>query len=584
MALRQNCQSKRACARNETAIALGHGEQDNGSTTVVSACLAVGFVGAFFACFTPPVVEQVQQPLTTTVCNQGASDPVVVPQWGPVTTGAHPASEPLATVLRNYYAFSVTVRLELKARGLDGRIVTRTAWTGTVAGGQTRTVNVRPSEFPVQSVGFASAITLDAVIEQSGQPHLVGVRVPSTPLAARFTSDYLGVSLAGDDPAEASAIEPYTTAETFINQVSAVGRTLSTHPGRVWNGTAMVDVATLPVVSDEATRYRTLRTHTFSESDSLQWDKFLENVPPTLSPGDQDANGNRVCARISADFIDENRGEAVYGASFAGNGYPAAFALLSVFAADQNKLLWSGYASSDGCTPRLQGLASGRFVLVLESRLRDYRALPPAKDVQVDIGGKGNAFPSRQAIGFQMYSVSPAPPTDIRIRTDATDRRTLVLAALSQVLRTTTISIPSAIYPVRTSRCSGQDDSTTSFTACYSQPTLWLGQNRDPGRTHNAQWKFVVAHEFGHGIQANYHVAPLTDYSASVIEPACRCDHVFDDADRSHCMQSKENFGGVGNESYAHFVSTSVWSGSNPSSCAFYIYITRKHLQHPEQH
>lgn len=409
-------------------------------------------------------------------------------------------------------------------------LVTRAAWTGSVAGGQTRTINVRASQFPVQSVGSATAITLDAVIEASGQAHLVGVRVPSAPLAARFTSDYLGVTLSGSDASEPSAIEPNLDAQTFINQV-----------------------------------------YTFSATDSLEWDKFLGNAPSTVAPDDQDPNGNRVCARISADFIDENRGETVYGASFAGNGYPAAYALVSVFAADKNKLLWSGNAGSDGCTPRLQGVSSGRFIMAVETTLRSFRALPPARDVRVNIADKNNA-PLRQAIGFRIYPATPAPPTDIRIRLDATDTRMLITAALTQVLRTTTIAVPSAVYPVRTARCQGNDASATSFTACYADPVLWLGQTRDPGRTHNAQWKFVVAHEFGHGIQARYGVAPDTDYSAPVSQPHCQCEHVFDDADRSHCMQSKENYGGVGNESFAHLVSTSTWSGVNPGACTFVYY------------
>lgn len=465
------------------------------------------------------------------------------------------------------------VRLELKSRGLDGRIVTRTAWTGRVAGGQTKTINVRPADFPVQSVGSASVVTLDAVIEQSDQPHLVGVRVPSAPLASRFTSDYAGVTLSAQDDTEPSALEPYTTAQTFVNQVSAVGRSLSSSVGRVWNGSAMVDVATLPIVSDNAARYATLRTHVFSPTDASQWDTFFASSPPLLTPDDQDPNGNRVCARISADFIDESRGEAVYGASFPGNGYPAAYALLSIFSSDQNKLLWSGYAGSDGCTPRLQGLSSGRFVMAVESTLRDFRALPPSRDVRVPITGNAPTWlPSRQAVGFRLYAVTPAPATDIRIRLDATDRRMLITAALTQVLRATALSVPSGQYNVRTSRCGGDDVNSSAFTACYSGSTLWLGLNRDPGRTHNAQWKFVVAHEFGHGIQANFNVAPVTNYGAPVAEPACGCEHVFDDADRSHCMQSKETYGGVGNESFGHLISTSTWSGSNPAACTFVYY------------
>ncbi len=523
----------------------------------------------------PPIGETASAIISPTACNQGASDPVVVPEWGTVTTGTRSATDFLATQLKNRYGFNVNVSLEMKSRGLDGRIVTRTAWSGSVAAGQTRTINIRPADFPVQSVGSATVVTLDAVITASGQPHLVGARIPSKPLVSRFSSDYASVTLAGENDAEASAVEPYASAETFINQVSAVGRSLSTYVGRVWNGTTMVNVGTLPVVSDDATRYATLRTHVFSDTDSLQWDKFFDNVPPSITPGDQDPNGNRVCARVSVDFIDENRGEPVYGATFAGNGYPAAYTLLSIFAADDNKLLWSGYANSEGCTPRLQGLSSGRFVMSVESRLRAY-SLNPVRDANVDVRLRKTVvstdLPARQAVGFRVFAVSPTPPaTDIRIRLDATDRRVMAAAAMAQTLRTPTVPVPSGNYPVRLSRCGGDDTSTTNATAC-ADSTIWLGLNRDPGRTHNAQWKFVINHEFGHGIQQKSNVEPALQYDGVSLQPICTCNHVSDTADQAHCMQSKEMPGAAGAESFADLVATSTWSGTNPGACTFVYY------------
>ena len=118
------------------------------------------------------------------------------------------------------------------------------------------------------------------------------------------------------------------------------------------------------------------------------------------------------------------------------------------------------------------------------------------------------------------------------------------------------------------------------YTACYSPWTgvLWLGRNADVRRSHNVDWKFVVAHEFGHAILFKQKASPrLPDtqqepYGATSAHAACRCDHVIEDEDKTHCMQSKEYLGDVETEGLAHMIAANTWNVLDENACNFVYY------------
>ncbi len=520
---------------------------------------------------------------TSTVCNEGAQGAPVSPFWGGTTVGSQSASVSLLTGLLNSTTEAFDVELSLRGEGLDGRMATRVVWSGPLAGGATIEVPIAPSDFPVQSVGSKSSTALVAVITGAPtMPHLVGVRATSAPLASSFDPTYTSVELTGEDESASGVLEGVTSPEDIADRMGTLGVALQTSTGQVWDGSAFVDLSTLPPTTDLSGGARVWRSVKFSANDKTLFDMH----PPPSSPLEEQLTGMRICAKIRVHYIDDSLGESIP----AGLTLPAAFARMEIFEvtlAGVGRRLFSGEANADGCAPRLEGVHDGGgYLLKVESRLRstsrniDVNVLEPSANSLLDL---------TPTMAATMFSIDVGWPSSSITMTFSHDRRFNAAAAVGQILSRPSITVPSGVYPVHLDQCNGakipteaeqQAGQKVPYTACFSSGpgVLWLGRNADVRNSHNVDWKFVVAHEFGHAILFKQKANPRLPetqqkaYEALSDQAACRCDHVIQDEDKTHCMQSKEYLGDVETEGLAHMIAANTWNVLDENACNFVYY------------
>lgn len=516
---------------------------------------------------------------TSTVCNEGARSAPLAPYWGSTTVGWQSSSHPILTGILNSTSESLVASLALRGEGLDGRYVSRTVWSGTIAGGATVEVPVNPSDFPVQSVGSKSVTALVVTITDAPTvPHLNGIRASSASLVSTFDATYASVELTGTDDAGPSVLEGVSSAEDIEQRMGTLGLDLQSRTGRVWDGAAFADVSTLAPTTDESGGAVVWRTHAFSGLDKTLFDIYS---PPTY-PLDDEPTGMRICAAFRVEYPDDARGETIT----AGASLPAAFARIEVFevsSAGVGKLLFAGEANSQGCAPRLEAVVpGGGYMIKVESRLRssarniDVNVLEPSAPSLPDLA---------PMVAAKMFSIDPTlPPSSSISMAFGHDFRLYTAATIGQILSRSSITVPPGLYPVHIDQCEGAPVPTdpnerAPYTACF-QPggPLWLGRNADAKKTHNAQWKFVIAHEFGHAMLYKQKANPRLPntvqpaYEAPASQSTCRCDHVVGDEDKSHCIQSKEYLGDAETEALAHMIAANTWNVLDENACTFVYY------------
>lgn len=95
---------------------------------------------------------------------------------------------------------------------------------------------------------------------------------------------------------------------------------------------------------------------------------------------------------------------------------------------------------------------------------------------------------------------------------------------------------------------------------------------------HNSQYKYVVAHEFGHVIASGnfgtafwYDGSDNTQPNTPNSQPLCRCDAVVE-GNQKHCLQSKEYESYAINEGFAHFIAARTFNDPVQADCSFAYY------------
>lgn len=516
---------------------------------------------------------------TNTVCNEGAQGAPVSPYWGTTTVGLQSASHSLATGILNSTTEPLDVSLALRGEGLDGRYVSRDIWAGTIAGGATLEIPVAPSDFPIQSVGSKSTTALVATITDAPtRPHLIGVRAASAPLVSSFDSTYASVELMGEDDSAPSVLEGVASPEDIEERMGGLGLALQASAGQVWDGSAFVDVTTLTPTTDDSGGATVWRTQKFSAADKTLFDMY---PAPSWPLGDQ-PTGMRICAKFRVDYIDDSRGESIP----TGPSVPAAYARMEIFEASATgvgKRLFAGEANANGCAPRLEEVVAGSgYLLKVESRLRssvrnvDVNVLEPSAPSLPDLA---------PMMAATMFSIAPTWPASSTIAMSfGHDHRLSAAGAIGRILSTPAIEVPAGVYAVHIDQCEGkkaEPGKDPPYTACFypvGTGVLWLGRNADKRKSHNVDWKFVVAHEFGHAMLFKQKANPRLPetlqevYGASSTQATCRCDHIVEREDRSHCMQSKEFLGDAETEALAHMVAANTWNILDANACESVYY------------
>ncbi|MEM1032543.1 MAG: hypothetical protein AAGN82_19510 [Myxococcota bacterium] len=122
----------------------------------------------------------------------------------------------------------------------------------------------------------------------------------------------------------------------------------------------------------------------------------------------------------------------------------------------------------------------------------------------------------------------------------------------------------------------------TRDNACFTGGEMYLGglTTSLPGEAGNMQFKTILAHELGHGVDRYGSGRPINlqggtakTYARFREPDACNCDHFDETTDNQHhCLQSFETTDVARTEGFAHYFAIELFNDGNESDCAFYYY------------
>ncbi|MGH7272319.1 MAG: hypothetical protein ACREJ3_17970, partial [Polyangiaceae bacterium] len=183
--------------------------------------------------------------------------------------------------------------------------------------------------------------------------------------------------------------------------------------------------------------------------------------------------------------------------------------------------------------------------------------------------------------GGTLLAVPVDPPA-----TDVQNRDIMNVAAVtSRILNTPDLAIsPKTPYwSFAGDVCLGPNaQEVAAGDSCYfpgSTDALFVGTGPAPGQcpaNHmcppDSYWKYVVAHETGHMVQAHAIKSFSGSYQIPPPAPAlCQCKQVGT-SNQLHCLQSVDDNATAQKEGFAQFFSARVWNDPASPSCTFVDY------------
>jgi hypothetical protein len=298
----------------------------------------------------------------------------------------------------------------------------------------------------------------------------------------------------------------------------------------------------------------------YSSRDESPW----FNAPPLNGGGGDYEHPYRACGHWRAEYLDSNGGEDYLSKAFIAD-YPARFARASLTAGgegDPVTEIWSGQLDAEGCTPSFPLDPLGDYGLYMEPILER----PDGTELEIRYDSVSTeSYMTYFSPGFP----SILPVTSVKVKPNVHTYITQVAAILSQALFTEDMGLDDDYVEVWADKVCN-----SSTTACYKNSRLYIGM-RDNG-IHNSSYKYVVAHEFGHAVQARAGAGVngegyLSHYDDEVDVEECRCDHV-ESANQYHCLQSREGLGDAITEGWGQFYGSKVFNKPYQDDCVFAYY------------
>lgn len=500
-----------------------------------------------------------------TVCQGGATTPVLVPRWFTLYDGVYADRGIVQGLVDNTGATDIPLRIDLRMAGADAREISRTLWSGTVRAGASASVSFELSTLPIRTEGIPSMAELVATVtggEREGRTFY------STPLYATYDATRSAFSLSPRERPTSNYLTP-ATSTTFQDAFRQL--TLNVEPltrrvnAQVLSGSSFRPIGDLTPVGSDA--YTHAQWMAISSADARTFSGLFGNTAPSI--GGSYAR-MKVCAQYGSRFVDEGPGTTITG-----DRLPAAFAQAGIGRAGRLPD-WSGYLDQSGCTPNITLDDYADYTMFVNTNISDRDGvLGGAHNVRVlDPTGAAES----RWIGFSTLRVRrPSWEPDVVINLGgfgSGDSEMRAAGVIGRVLSNAWArqSEPGDYEIHANQRCLDKDN---SYTACYSGGIVYLGANRDS--THNTQYKHVVTHEFGHAIQDRSFGTLRLSYArdADVNESgACGCGFVPDTTDRAHCLQSRQQLGAVQNEAYGHYIAANTWNNTAAPACTFVYYKT----------
>lgn len=490
------------------------------------------------------------------VCPQGGATPAIaVARWAdPELVTFVQAGSGLPAVVENPRDEGAWVTVAIRASGLDGR-QSRLELGGVWLGGHEALQFDLPIDaVPIQSVGAPSSVWLEAEVWTQDGP----IDVPSTSIEVEFVQGYQGAITYGTAGKDWGVPEdPQGLFAALGNLASA----LTYVDGRIFDPQwGFVDVAMLRQQDPAASAVGQSVAIVGHHGDTLWGAGDTGSGFSDWAPGRV-----RFCTAWLGAYSDSGFGED-YLNDKGVNRVPARHTWVSISKNGSSAPVWSNVTDVEGCTPYID-VGPGDYAVAQVPKL--VRANTGAIgehswfDVVYDAVRGAPTLVTSYKIGWT------GPPSDtIDLTPSRVDQATSVAAVMTQPAAVVAdAELVPGTYPIHADqRCPGPEE----YEACVTDGIVYIGANHDG--THNANYKFVVAHELGHLVQEKAFGWQHYDYDDDAPSPAwCRCDHV-DVHNDSHCLQSREHDGAAMTEGFAHFYASKLMNDPTGGDCRFIYY------------
>ncbi len=499
-------------------------------------------------------------PPTTTVIPEGAYMPAVHVAWsGTPATPVAATGGTIPALVINQTKSPVTGSLTLVASGLDGRLVQSSLGTFNVAANGTLTVTVPVSALPIQSQTSSSFVALQAEI---ARPDGTMLRPSSAPLYYHFDSGYQSAT--------------FYSAEDMLSKYGggAIGSAGASPLGRIKGADGQwQDVLPGAVGPSVATLVPAARVQEIERTMAASTDQ-PDSTDPTLIPSLQGLAANvsvTICTTWRVQYIDGGFGEDALATS-AWQDAPARYAYYEIW--QGSTLFWQGFLNSTACVTTAMPTGALQF-RQYTTNTREFAGPNPNYINSYVSDSAGNVTSLYVASNYTVTG-----PTTFNFHPTTNVPAIQVAAVAAQILYSNSITsqgLGMKGYTLNARAPFGCPGVVPATDSCYDPNVDWTNIGTTViGSTnaHDYQWKYIIAHELGHNIQArNWGQIYLNYTDNASTEPLCRCDHYTTAwANQEHCMNSREYMGGGEMEGYAHASATRTFNYDDSVGSAKFVY------------
>jgi hypothetical protein len=454
-------------------------------------------------------------------------------------------------------------KLALIASGLDGRLIEQPVRDFRLAPGASEEVPVVASSFPIQSETSAPFVALEVQTERADGKIS---RFSSEPLYYLFQDGYRRVTLYNSD-----------------DVLAKLGRKSVDERLRIEGRVRQPDGKWLAVGSDRAKADGAkVQQPGFSTTRLVTQTELASRTPvvPTTPPGtdgelqaSHTQDNIQVCVTWRVQYQDAGLGEDDL-ATTAWQDAPARFAHARVYlpANPSAPDAFNGQLDLDGCTPVL-ALNAGTYTLEYNTMGISADGGAPLFNV-VQNGPEGGSSPMNE-VSFSSFGSGATQTLTFNPTFNNDAIQAAVIASLilgkhlvGPLYGAGDMGLAPTSYALLTNL-----DCPAGGGACFTPFGIAIGSTTEQGSL--SRWKYVVAHEIGHAAQAFSMGVLNPDFNEQVtndIDGFCRCDHLVDQSNAAHCLQSRETLGLAQFEGFAHAFATRAFNSWVQQDAVFVYY------------
>jgi len=455
----------------------------------------------------------------------------------------------------------------------------------TLSGRETKEIQVRLDNLPVQSIGKPSLFRLEGSYTTSTRTNVSlglteGIHVQFAPDYAEAYASMdsvwavIALGLAGGDEFSLEYAQLRDDPVSTVKVTDSVGvsdEIDATMANELWQSITWPQLLPSGRYLDETGQFVDVPAGTVSIGMPAPHDQQVRDLEKALAPFVDDLMGDDrsvrgpalVCADFLVQYDDSGLGEAyLNGPPKQKQRYPARYASAEILYHPSGNQFWSGRLDINGCTTLTLPLGMLRFRF--------------GEDIETPDGV--NFYQERYEYGnlFGLWLTEPffAEPSLTMYSFESFSNQFDILRANTYAVAAHTFVTPDSghtphrSYKLNVSKgtCGGYGAVSNAGETCFGyEPNVV---------PHTAQSKMTIAHEIGHSIQRNGAGVVKARYSVTSTEPLCKCDHdpAFQGGRTGHCLQSREHGSDAWEEGFAHFYAAKLFNNPFVNDCVVGYY------------